>query len=91
MKSSLKESLVEIFPSRCLKSFYGIKFLIPHRYINKFNTVLSTSFFVGFTPSPVAQSQPSSSLNVDFESVFGNKTSIAPVDSSGRSFKIIYY
>lgn len=39
--------------------------------------------WAGFTPSPVAQSQPSSSLNVDFESVFGNKTSIAPVDSSG--------
>lgn len=37
----------------------------------------------GFTPSPVAQSQPSSSLNVDFESVFGNKTSNVPVDSSG--------
>ncbi|XP_042312280.1 phosphatidylinositol-binding clathrin assembly protein isoform X2 [Sceloporus undulatus] len=34
----------------------------------------------GFTPSPVP-SQPPASLNVDFESVFGNKTSNAPVDS----------
>ncbi|XP_053161397.1 phosphatidylinositol-binding clathrin assembly protein isoform X10 [Hemicordylus capensis] len=37
----------------------------------------------GFTPSPVAQPQPSAGLNVDFESVFGNKTSHVPVDSSG--------
>ncbi|XP_060627139.2 phosphatidylinositol-binding clathrin assembly protein isoform X11 [Anolis sagrei] len=37
----------------------------------------------GFSPSPVAPSQPSASLNVDFESVFGNKTSNVPVDSSG--------
>ncbi|KAJ6664894.1 hypothetical protein lerEdw1_005866 [Lerista edwardsae] len=44
---------------------------------------LFSNIFVGFTPSPVAQSQPSSSLNVDFESVFGNKTSNVPVDSSG--------
>ncbi|XP_044298517.1 phosphatidylinositol-binding clathrin assembly protein isoform X6 [Varanus komodoensis] len=37
----------------------------------------------GFTPSPVAPSQPSAGLNVDFESVFGNKTSNVPVDSGG--------
>ncbi|KAH0625222.1 hypothetical protein JD844_033515 [Phrynosoma platyrhinos] len=36
--------------------------------------------FVGFTPSP-GPSQPPASLNVDFESVFGNKTSNVPVDS----------
>ncbi|XP_054830630.1 phosphatidylinositol-binding clathrin assembly protein isoform X4 [Eublepharis macularius] len=35
----------------------------------------------GFTPSPVAQ--PSAGLNVDFESVFGTKTSNVPVDSCG--------
>nr|XP_020665097.1 phosphatidylinositol-binding clathrin assembly protein isoform X4 [Pogona vitticeps] len=39
--------------------------------------------FVGFTPSPVAPSQPPAGLNVDFESVFGNKTSNVPVDSGG--------
>ncbi|XP_062983261.1 phosphatidylinositol-binding clathrin assembly protein isoform X6 [Elgaria multicarinata webbii] len=37
----------------------------------------------GFTPSPVAPSHPAAGLNVDFESVFGNKTSNAPVDSGG--------
>ncbi|XP_028581839.2 phosphatidylinositol-binding clathrin assembly protein isoform X9 [Podarcis muralis] len=37
----------------------------------------------GFTQSPVAPSQPSAGLNVDFESVFGNKTSNVPLDSGG--------
>ncbi|XP_060090963.1 phosphatidylinositol-binding clathrin assembly protein isoform X7 [Heteronotia binoei] len=37
----------------------------------------------GLTPSPVAQPQNSAGLNVDFESVFGNKTSNVPVDSCG--------
>ncbi|KAM4904730.1 phosphatidylinositol-binding clathrin assembly protein isoform 3-T3 [Sylvia borin] len=37
--------------------------------------------FVGFTPSPVAQPQPSAGLNVDFESVFGNKSSNVVPDS----------
>ncbi|XP_007490902.1 phosphatidylinositol-binding clathrin assembly protein isoform X4 [Monodelphis domestica] len=39
--------------------------------------------FGGFTPSPVAQPQPSAGLNVDFESVFGNKSTNVIVDSSG--------
>ncbi|XP_054484465.1 phosphatidylinositol-binding clathrin assembly protein isoform X4 [Agelaius tricolor] len=39
--------------------------------------------FVGFTPSPVAQPQPSAGLNVDFESVFGNKSSNLVPDSGG--------
>ncbi|XP_015680593.1 phosphatidylinositol-binding clathrin assembly protein isoform X1 [Protobothrops mucrosquamatus] len=39
--------------------------------------------FVGFTPSSVAPSQPSAGLNVDFESVFGNKSTNALVDSGG--------
>ncbi|KAM6446881.1 phosphatidylinositol-binding clathrin assembly protein isoform 14-T14 [Liasis olivaceus] len=39
--------------------------------------------FVGFTPSSVAPSQPPAGLNVDFESVFGNKSSNVPVDSGG--------
>lgn len=37
----------------------------------------------GFTPSPVAQPHPSSGLNVDFESVFGNKSTNVIVDSGG--------
>ncbi|XP_041270175.1 phosphatidylinositol-binding clathrin assembly protein isoform X2 [Onychostruthus taczanowskii] len=39
--------------------------------------------FGGFTPSPVAQPQPSAGLNVDFESVFGNKSSNVVPDSGG--------
>ncbi|KAH1186626.1 phosphatidylinositol-binding clathrin assembly protein isoform X3 [Mauremys mutica] len=39
--------------------------------------------FGGFTPSPVAQPQPVAGLNVDFESVFGNKSSNVVVDSGG--------
>ncbi|XP_036245428.1 phosphatidylinositol-binding clathrin assembly protein isoform X2 [Molothrus ater] len=39
--------------------------------------------FGGFTPSPVAQPQPSAGLNVDFESVFGNKSSNLVPDSGG--------
>ncbi|XP_010019139.1 PREDICTED: phosphatidylinositol-binding clathrin assembly protein isoform X2 [Nestor notabilis] len=37
----------------------------------------------GFAPSPVAQPQPSAGLNVDFESVFGNKSSNVVLDSGG--------
>ncbi|XP_062423370.1 phosphatidylinositol-binding clathrin assembly protein isoform X4 [Rhea pennata] len=37
----------------------------------------------GFTPSPVAQPQASAGLNVDFESVFGNKSSNVVLDSGG--------
>ncbi|XP_054432356.1 phosphatidylinositol-binding clathrin assembly protein isoform X7 [Pteronotus mesoamericanus] len=37
----------------------------------------------GFTPSPVAQPHPSVGLNVDFESVFGNKSTNVIIDSGG--------
>ncbi|XP_012580996.1 PREDICTED: phosphatidylinositol-binding clathrin assembly protein isoform X6 [Condylura cristata] len=37
----------------------------------------------GFTPSPVAQSHQSAGLNVDFESVFGNKSTNVIVESGG--------
>ncbi|XP_030650559.1 phosphatidylinositol-binding clathrin assembly protein isoform X15 [Nomascus leucogenys] len=37
----------------------------------------------GFAPSPVAQPHPSAGLNVDFESVFGNKSTNVIVDSGG--------
>uniref|UniRef100_A0A098M139 Phosphatidylinositol-binding clathrin assembly protein n=1 Tax=Hypsiglena sp. JMG-2014 TaxID=1550645 RepID=A0A098M139_9SAUR len=39
--------------------------------------------WAGFTPSSAAPSQPSTGLNVDFESVFGNKSSNTLVDSGG--------
>lgn len=42
-------------------------------------------FPIGFTPSPVAQPQPSAGLNVDFESVFGNKSSNVVPDSGGKT------
>ncbi|XP_036077088.1 phosphatidylinositol-binding clathrin assembly protein isoform X29 [Rousettus aegyptiacus] len=41
----------------------------------------------GFTPSPVAQPHPSAGLNVDFESVFGNKSANVIVDSGGGLLK----
>ncbi|KAM7086172.1 phosphatidylinositol-binding clathrin assembly protein isoform 24-T26 [Molossus nigricans] len=41
----------------------------------------------GFTPSPVAQPHPSAGLNVDFESVFGNKSTNIIVDSGGGLLK----
>ncbi|XP_036284402.1 phosphatidylinositol-binding clathrin assembly protein isoform X3 [Pipistrellus kuhlii] len=43
--------------------------------------------FVGFTSSPVAQPHPSAGLNVDFESVFGNKSTNVIVDSGGGLLK----
>lgn len=46
-------------------------------------------FFLGFTPSPVAQPHPSAGLNVDFESVFGNKSANVIVDSGGKK-KLFY-
>ncbi|XP_053161392.1 phosphatidylinositol-binding clathrin assembly protein isoform X5 [Hemicordylus capensis] len=66
---------------------WGDSFCGPQAYPNAshFRSESSTvaGLFGGFTPSPVAQPQPSAGLNVDFESVFGNKTSHVPVDSSG--------
>ncbi|NXJ50895.1 PICAL protein, partial [Spizaetus tyrannus] len=47
------------------------------------NRTPTHEMFVGFTPSPVAQPQPSAGLNVDFESVFGNKSSSVVLDSGG--------
>lgn len=41
----------------------------------------------GFNPSPVAQPHPSAGLNVDFESVFGNKSTNIVVDSGGGLLK----
>lgn len=37
----------------------------------------------GFSPSPAAQPHPSAGLNVDFESVFGNKSASVVADSGG--------
>lgn len=41
----------------------------------------------GFSPSPVAQPHSSAGLNVDFESVFGNKSTNVAVDSGGGLLK----
>lgn len=41
-------------------------------------------FLLGFSPSPVAQPHSSAGLNVDFESVFGNKSTNVAVDSGGK-------
>jgi len=49
------------------------------------NIQLLSFFPPGFTPSPVAQPQPSAGLNVDFESVFGNKSSSVVLDSGGKT------
>ncbi|XP_048697454.2 phosphatidylinositol-binding clathrin assembly protein isoform X4 [Caretta caretta] len=52
--------------------------------VSTFTTRTPThEIFVGFTPSPVAQPQPVAGLNVDFESVFGNKSSNVVIDSGG--------
>ncbi|XP_059127537.1 phosphatidylinositol-binding clathrin assembly protein isoform X10 [Peromyscus eremicus] len=50
--------------------------------VSTFTTRTPThEMFVGFSPSPVAQPHPSAGLNVDFESVFGNKSTNVTVDS----------
>ncbi|XP_077783098.1 phosphatidylinositol-binding clathrin assembly protein isoform X7 [Podarcis muralis] len=67
---------------------WGDSFCGPQAYppnASHFRSEPSTvaGLFGGFTQSPVAPSQPSAGLNVDFESVFGNKTSNVPLDSGG--------
>ncbi|ERE80099.1 phosphatidylinositol-binding clathrin assembly protein [Cricetulus griseus] len=56
--------------------------------VSTFTTRTPThEMFVGFSPSPVAQPHPSVGLNVDFESVFGNKSTNVTVDSGGGLLK----
>nr|XP_026648439.1 phosphatidylinositol-binding clathrin assembly protein isoform X4 [Zonotrichia albicollis] len=68
-------------------STWGDSFCGPQAYPNTshFRNEPSSvaGLFGGFTPSPVAQPQPSAGLNVDFESVFGNKSSNVVPDSGG--------
>ncbi|XP_071288990.1 phosphatidylinositol-binding clathrin assembly protein isoform X6 [Agelaius tricolor] len=68
-------------------STWGDSFCGPQAYPNAshFRNEPSSvaGLFGGFTPSPVAQPQPSAGLNVDFESVFGNKSSNLVPDSGG--------
>ncbi|XP_054020865.1 phosphatidylinositol-binding clathrin assembly protein isoform X9 [Dryobates pubescens] len=68
-------------------STWGDSFCGPQAYPNAshFRNEPSSvaGLFGGFTPSPVAQAQPSAGLNVDFESVFGNKSSNVVLDSGG--------
>ncbi|XP_043360054.1 phosphatidylinositol-binding clathrin assembly protein isoform X12 [Dermochelys coriacea] len=66
---------------------WGDSFCGPQAYPNASHFCNEPStvagLFGGFTPSPVAQPQPVAGLNVDFESVFGNKSSNVVVDSGG--------
>ncbi|KAM9039262.1 phosphatidylinositol-binding clathrin assembly protein isoform X10 [Antechinus flavipes] len=68
-------------------STWGDSFCGPQAYPNTTHVRHEPStvagLFGGFTPSPVAQPQPSAGLNVDFESVFGNKSTNVVVDSGG--------
>uniref|UniRef100_A0A8B9VID0 Phosphatidylinositol-binding clathrin assembly protein n=1 Tax=Anas zonorhyncha TaxID=75864 RepID=A0A8B9VID0_9AVES len=67
-------------------STWGDSFCGPQAYPNAShfrNEPSVAGLFGGFTPSPVAQPQPSAGLNVDFESVFGNKSSNVVLDSGG--------
>ncbi|XP_041880065.1 phosphatidylinositol-binding clathrin assembly protein isoform X8 [Corvus kubaryi] len=68
-------------------STWGDSFCGPQAYPNASHFCNEPSsvagLFGGFTPSPVAQPQPSAGLNVDFESVFGNKSSNVVPDSGG--------
>ncbi|XP_053914509.1 phosphatidylinositol-binding clathrin assembly protein isoform X6 [Cuculus canorus] len=68
-------------------STWGDSFCGPQAYPNASHFCNEPSsvagLFGGFTPSPVAQPQPSAGLNVDFESVFGNKSSNVVLDSGG--------
>ncbi|XP_037696895.1 phosphatidylinositol-binding clathrin assembly protein isoform X15 [Choloepus didactylus] len=57
----------------------------PIHSISTASQVAST--WGGFSPSPVAQPHPSAGLNVDFESVFGNKSTNVIVDSGGGLLK----
>uniref|UniRef100_A0A2K6KFV4 Phosphatidylinositol-binding clathrin assembly protein n=1 Tax=Rhinopithecus bieti TaxID=61621 RepID=A0A2K6KFV4_RHIBE len=60
--------------------------------VSTFTTRTPThEMFVGFTPSPVAQPHPSAGLNVDFESVFGNKSTNVIVDSGVRKKILLKY
>ncbi|XP_051048166.1 phosphatidylinositol-binding clathrin assembly protein isoform X9 [Phodopus roborovskii] len=55
-----------------------------HSSVHAMSTVPQVaSTWGGFSPSPVAQPHPSAGLNVDFESVFGNKSTNVTVDSGG--------
>ncbi|XP_051048167.1 phosphatidylinositol-binding clathrin assembly protein isoform X10 [Phodopus roborovskii] len=59
-----------------------------HSSVHAMSTVPQVaSTWGGFSPSPVAQPHPSAGLNVDFESVFGNKSTNVTVDSGGGLLK----
>uniref|UniRef100_A0A452IHH0 ENTH domain-containing protein n=1 Tax=Gopherus agassizii TaxID=38772 RepID=A0A452IHH0_9SAUR len=85
---SVVSSDVSTFTSRTpTHEIFVDSFCDPQAYPNAshFRNEPSTvaGLFGGFTASPVAQPQPVAGLNVDFESVFGNKSSNVVVDSGG--------
>ncbi|XP_062983259.1 phosphatidylinositol-binding clathrin assembly protein isoform X4 [Elgaria multicarinata webbii] len=87
LKPTFQPSVHPISSAPQVGGTWGDSFCGPQVYSNAshFRSESSTvaGLFGGFTPSPVAPSHPAAGLNVDFESVFGNKTSNAPVDSGG--------
>jgi hypothetical protein len=54
------------------------------QWVENWTCVCCVCFLLGFSPSPVAQPHSSAGLNVDFESVFGNKSTNVAVDSGGK-------
>uniref|UniRef100_A0A8B9KC69 Phosphatidylinositol-binding clathrin assembly protein n=1 Tax=Astyanax mexicanus TaxID=7994 RepID=A0A8B9KC69_ASTMX len=67
---------------------WGDSFCSPAPYSNTplFHSELSNvaGLFGGFSASPVPQPASSSSLNVDFDSVFGNKSTANNTDAAGK-------
>uniref|UniRef100_A0A8B9KCG1 Phosphatidylinositol binding clathrin assembly protein a n=1 Tax=Astyanax mexicanus TaxID=7994 RepID=A0A8B9KCG1_ASTMX len=67
---------------------FGDSFCSPAPYSNTplFHSELSNvaGLFGGFSASPVPQPASSSSLNVDFDSVFGNKSTANNTDAAGK-------
>uniref|UniRef100_A0A3B4CNK7 Phosphatidylinositol-binding clathrin assembly protein n=1 Tax=Pygocentrus nattereri TaxID=42514 RepID=A0A3B4CNK7_PYGNA len=78
-------------PSARIEGFLSDSFCSPAPYSNTplFHSEPSAvaGLFGGFSASPVPQPTSSSSLNVDFDSVFGNKSTANSTDAAGGILK----
>ncbi|XP_036450900.1 phosphatidylinositol binding clathrin assembly protein a isoform X8 [Colossoma macropomum] len=78
-------------PSARIEGFLSDSFCSPAPYSNTplFHSEPSAvaGLFGGFSASPVPQPTSSSGLNVDFDSVFGNKSTINSTDAAGGILK----
>uniref|UniRef100_A0A3B1JSD7 Phosphatidylinositol-binding clathrin assembly protein n=1 Tax=Astyanax mexicanus TaxID=7994 RepID=A0A3B1JSD7_ASTMX len=78
-------------PSARIEGFLSDSFCSPAPYSNTplFHSEPSNvaGLFGGFSASPVPQPASSSSLNVDFDSVFGNKSTANNTDAAGGILK----